>query len=88
MTSTASPVAHTALDDAISAWRMANWRERSHADRCLKLARGIRCGTCLDLEAAQNRAANQVTRARLAARAAAAPGAAMAPNSKMSRSAQ
>jgi hypothetical protein len=58
------PLATSALDEAVSAWRLANWRERSHADRCPKLARGYRCGRCLDLEAEQNCAANRVAMLR------------------------
>lgn len=52
------------LSAAKRAWEVANKIERIHADHCLKLATGRRCGTCRDLEAAQNIAADAVTRAR------------------------
>jgi len=52
------------LEAAKAAWHLANLRERHHANACLKLARNVRCDTCLDLEAAQNRAADLVERLR------------------------
>ena len=65
MTATAaSPRADLARAQA--AWSAANRAERTHADRCWRLAAGQRCGTCLDLEAAQNRAAERVHELRTA----------------------
>lgn len=55
-----------AYETARVRWQIANRAERTHADRCWRLAAGQRCGTCLDLEAAQNRAAERVHELRTA----------------------
>lgn len=67
MTAPAAPVATMALDEARSAWHRANVRERLHAERCRLIRLGSRCGTCLDLEAAQNVAALRMEQVRLLA---------------------
>lgn len=64
MTAAPAAPAEGTMAELQSAWRMTNWRERSHASRCVRLALGRRCPRCLDLEAATNRAADAVTRAR------------------------
>ena len=55
-----------AYEAAKRRWDVANKIERIHKRNCFRVEQGRRCGDCLNLEAAQNRAADAVTRARRA----------------------